>query len=254
MDFWKHYDITHKDHIICNPMSSKKLDELVEILNLKEGSRILDIACGKAEFIIRCVKRYDVSAIGVDMSPYYIREAKKRIDSIIPNSNIQLIEKDGAKYEPEQSEFFDMASCIGASWIFKNHEGTLKYLIKQVKPGGTIIAGEPYWKSKPPQEYLIKAKETYDPEDFGDFGSHFENVRTGEKLDLRLIYCLVSNGDDWDKYLNLQWNAIDKYIRSNPKDPDNDELEEKVSKEREIYLKWERELFGWAIYVFRKKF
>lgn len=254
MDFWKHYDITHKDHIICNPMSSEKLDELVEILNLDEGSKILDIACGKGEFIIRLVKRYNVSAIGVDLSPYYIREAKKKIETIIPNSDVQLIEKDGAQYEPEQSESFDMASCLGASWIFKNHEGTLKYLIKQVKKGGIIIAGEPYWKTRPSEEYLIKAKEVYDSEEFGDFGSHFENVRTGEKLGLTLIYCLVSNGDDWDRYLNLQWNAIDKYIRANPKDPDNLEIEEKISKERELYLRWERELFGWAIYLFRKNF
>ena len=145
-----------------------------------------------------------------------------------------------------------MASCLGASWIFKNHEGTLKYLIKQVKKGGVIIAGEPYWKTKPSQEYLTKAREVYNHEEFGDFDSHFENVRAGEKLGLTFIYCLVSNGDDWDRYLNLQWNAVDKYVRANPKDPDNHDLKEKISKERELYLRWERELFGWAIYVFRK--
>jgi hypothetical protein len=26
MDIWKYYDITHKKHIICNPMSKYKID------------------------------------------------------------------------------------------------------------------------------------------------------------------------------------------------------------------------------------
>lgn len=252
MDLWKHYDITHKDHTICNPMSSEKLDELVELLHLSPDSKVLDIASGKAEFLIRLVKRYDLSAIGIDLSPYYINEANIRIKELIPKSKIKLIEMDGAQYKPEKTESFDVASCLGASWIYGDHKETLKFLKGQVKAGGIVIAGEPYWKSKPPQEYLDKAKEVYDSEEFGNYGTHYENMRMGENLGLSLVYCLVSSGDDWDRYLNLQWSATDRYVRANQDDPDNSEILDKLKKERELYLKWERELFGWAIYVFRK--
>ena len=252
MDFWKYYDITHRDHVICNPMSSEKIDELVDMLQLPPDSRVLDIATGKAEFIIRLVERHDVSAIGIDLSPFYLVEAKTKIKERIPNSNIELIEMDGADYIPEKPESFDLVSCLGASWIYKGYEGTLKFMIKQAKPGGIVILGEPYWIVEPPKEYFDKAKEVYPPEDLLQFGTHHENVKTGENLGLTLIYCLVSNRDDWDRYLNLQWNATNKYIRSNPDDPEIPEMLNKLNKEKELYLEWEREIFGWAIYVFRK--
>jgi len=50
MDMWKFFDITHREHILCNPMSLEKLEELITLLTLKPGARVLDIATGKASF------------------------------------------------------------------------------------------------------------------------------------------------------------------------------------------------------------
>jgi cyclopropane fatty-acyl-phospholipid synthase-like methyltransferase len=56
MDTWKFYDITHREHVICNPTSEKKLARLVELLRLPADSRVVDIACGKGEFLTRLVE------------------------------------------------------------------------------------------------------------------------------------------------------------------------------------------------------
>ena len=53
MDMWKFFNITHREHIICNPMSLVKLEQLIMLLPLKPGARVLDIATGKGEFLIR---------------------------------------------------------------------------------------------------------------------------------------------------------------------------------------------------------
>ena len=53
MDMWKFYDITHRQHEICNPTSHEKLDLLVELLRLPKGAQVVDIGCGKAELLIR---------------------------------------------------------------------------------------------------------------------------------------------------------------------------------------------------------
>src|ERR1035437_1721186 len=34
VDTWKLYDLTHRDHVIWNPTSTGKLDELIELLDL----------------------------------------------------------------------------------------------------------------------------------------------------------------------------------------------------------------------------
>ena len=53
MDRWKFYDITHREHVICNPTSEEKLARIVELLRLPVDGRVVDIACGKGEFLSR---------------------------------------------------------------------------------------------------------------------------------------------------------------------------------------------------------
>lgn len=38
MDPGKYYDITHRDHILCNPLSSAKVDEILGLLDLAPGA------------------------------------------------------------------------------------------------------------------------------------------------------------------------------------------------------------------------
>jgi len=57
---------------------------------------------------------------------------------------------------------------------------------------------------------------------------------------------------DWDCYKTLQWYAVDDFARHDPDDPDLSEVQAKIAQFREIYLRWGRDGFGWAIYLFRK--
>ena len=247
MDFLKYYDVTHKEHLVCNPISIEKINELITFLALKPDSKVLEIAIGKGEFLIQLVEKYNVSAIGVDLSPYYLADAKSKAKERVPNADLTLIEMDGADYKPDTPESFDLACCLGASWIYNGHEGTLKYLMIQTKRTGLIVVGEPFWISKPPQEYFDLSEIKYEM-----FGTHAENVEIGENLGLKLLYTFVSTPDEWDRYFGLQWYATDKYAQAHPEDPDLPEILAKLNKEKNLYLKWEREAIGWAIYVFRK--
>ena len=247
MDTWKFYDITHREHVVCNPTSEEKLDRLVSLLRLRPGDRMLDIASGKAEFVIRMVERYAARAIGVDISPYFIADARRRCAERVPGADVTLVQADGAAFASDQRGQFDLTSCIGASWIFGGHAGTLEALTRMTVPGGWVIAGEPYWLREPPQDYLdASGEETM------DFGTHVSNVETGERLGLRLLHTLVSNKDDWDRYEGLQWYAAHEYAREHADDPDTPEMVERVDKERSVYLTWGRDTLGWAIYAFRR--
>jgi cyclopropane fatty-acyl-phospholipid synthase-like methyltransferase len=53
IDIRKYYSVTHRYHIVCNPTSIAKIDELVGLLRLTPGSAVLDIACGKGELLTR---------------------------------------------------------------------------------------------------------------------------------------------------------------------------------------------------------
>lgn len=228
-------------------MNQEKLERFCGLLRLPGDSHVLDIACGKGEYLVRLAETYGVSGVGVDISPYCIKDCKEKHHERIPEGNLEFVEMDGAKYKPDTPESFDVSMCLGASWVFKGHRGTLKALQEMAKPGGLVIAGEPFWLKEPDDEYLKAAKMTRD-----SYRSHEENVATGKEEGLTILYTIVSNKDDWDHYEALQWWAVEDHVRSYPDDPDNKEILERMMKSREIYLRWGRDTINWAIYVFRK--
>jgi len=245
MDIWKFYDVTHRYHEVWNPTSRAKLDELIGLLRLNPGSAVLDIACGKGELLTRLAERYEISGIGIDISPYCVTDAIQKLRKRVPGAQIQILNMDGADYSPDQ--LFDLAMCIGASWVYKGHRGTLSALKTMTKPDALILVGEPFWLKDPDDAYLVAENLTRDM-----FGTHYENVLVGEDEGLFPLYTMVSSQDDWDRYETLQWYAAEKYARDNPDDPDVSEILTRVARGRTNYLHWGRDTVGWAMYLFRK--
>jgi SAM-dependent methyltransferase len=247
MDTWKFYDITHHEQEICNPSSSEKLARLVGLLRLPAEARVVDIACGKGEFLIRLAEAYLIQGIGIDISPYCIADAQKKLQERVKGAEIVFKQMNGSDFKPEEPHSLALASCIGASWVFGGHAQTLEALAGMVAPGGWVIVGEPYWLQPPPEEYLATLGIS-----INDFGTHFDNAQAGELQGLELVHTFVSSKDDWDRYEGLQWYAAAEYARSHPQDPDLPELLERVAKDKAVYLRWGRDTLGWAIYVFRR--
>ena len=251
MDPWKFYDITHRDHVVCNPTSVARLDELVGLLDVRRGERVLDVACGKGELLLRLAEHAGgprgagFSAVGIDVSPYCVADLRTAAERRAPDASIEIVEGDGAAYRPE-SGAFDLACCLGASWIFGGHAGTLRAMAPAVRPGGQVLVGEPFWIGEPVEAYLEVTGLSRD-----SFGSHADNVRCGIDEGLTPTLALVSSGEDWDRYESLQWRATARYAASHPEDLDVPELVARVSRERDAYLSHGRTTLGWALYLFR---
>jgi SAM-dependent methyltransferase len=246
MDPWKFYDITHRDHVFCNPLSSAKFDELIDVLRLAPRARVLDVACGKAELLIRLVERYSVSAVGVDISPFCIRDARAKAAARVSRAEISFIEMDGAHYKAGE-EPFDLAMCVGASWIWHGHRDTLRSLSGFVRPDGLVLTGEPYWRRPPDPSYLAAERMRLE-----DFSTHDGNVAVGIEVGLTPLYIIAGSEDDWDRYESLQWQAAERFAAEHPNDPDLPELLARVQKARDAYLRWGRDTMGWALYLFRR--
>ena len=245
MNFWKLMDITHKRQPIMNPMRSVKLDRFIEVLDLPRGGRVLDVGCGKGEFLLRLNKLHGISGIGIDKSPFCVSDCKANKEERAPGADIEYLLMDAADFKT--GEQFDLTCCMGASWIYGGIRGTLEALEGMTKPGGLIVAGEPYWLKEPSPGYL-KAEEM----EKETFHTHMENVLMGDEFGLTCGYTLVSDLEDWDHYEAPHWRSAAEYVDANPDDPDNPEITENAKKNREIYLNWGRDTLGWCIYLYRK--
>jgi cyclopropane fatty-acyl-phospholipid synthase-like methyltransferase len=189
MDFWKLMDVLHKRQLIMNPMRSAKLDRFVDVLDLPKNSRVLDVGCGKGEFLLKLNKAYNISGIGIDKSPYCVNDCNEHKQKRAPEANIEYLLMDAAEYKTDEQ--FDLTCCMGASWIYGGIKGTLKALKDWTKPGGLIIAGEPYWLKEPSPEYL-KAEEI----EKETFHTHMDNALMGDEFGLTCGYTLCSDHED----------------------------------------------------------
>jgi SAM-dependent methyltransferase len=250
MDTWRFYAITYRDHVICNPIGLAKLDALIRLLDLPDAPRVLDIGCGKGELLIRLAACFGggtgrgFRAVGVDRSPYAVAEMRAALAARVPEAEIELLEMDAADHHPEPGAF-DLAACLGASWIFDGHRGTLRALRAAVRPGGQVLVGEPFWRTEPDPAYLAWSGMRRD-----QFGTHAGNVTVGVEEGLVPLLALVSTDDEWDWFETLQWRAAARHTAAQPEDPDLPDLIERVERGRHEYLTWGRATLGWALYMF----
>jgi len=245
MDTWKFYGITHADHVVCNPTSTERLDELIGLLDLPPGAEVWEAACGKGELLVRLAEQCGVRGIGVDLSPYELPVARERAATRVPTADLRFVEGDAAAHHPEPASV-DLAVCLGASWIWGGHRGTVAALRSFARPGGYVLVGEPYWRREPDPDYLAAAEL-----DAGDVSTLHGNVEIAAQEGLTLLYALPSRDEDWDRYELLQLRAAECYALAHPDDPDVDELLARARRGADAYLRWGRDTLGWAIYLFR---
>jgi SAM-dependent methyltransferase len=245
MDTWKFYAITHAAHEVCNPTSPERFDELIGLLDLAPGATVWEAACGKGELLVRLAERRRIRGIGVDMSPYEIAVARERAAARAPADGLTIIEGDAAAHPPEPASV-DLAACLGASWIWGGHRGTLRALRRFTKPGGLVLVGEPYWRCEPDPAYLAAAELAA-----GDFSTLQGNVEIAAEEGLTLLYALPSRDEDWDRYEMLQLRAAERWAIAHPDDADVAELLARARRGADAYLRWGRDALGWSIYLFR---
>ena len=90
---------------MCNPLSEPKLDEMIRLLDLPRGARVLDIACGKGELLVRLAERHATRRVGVDLSPYCIADLRALAAARAPGAELELLMMDGVDYRRAPESF-----------------------------------------------------------------------------------------------------------------------------------------------------
>ena len=100
----------HAPHYMKNGFTKNtiaEIDFIIDILNLSNGSTILDVGCGTGRHAIELAKRgYKVT--GVDISSGMLAEAKKA--AFNADVNVEWIQSDAVKFNSNKS--FDAVICL----------------------------------------------------------------------------------------------------------------------------------------------
>lgn len=118
---------------------------------VKQGTRVLDLACGKGEMLCRWAQDFGSRGVGVDISEGFVTAARSRAEKLGVADRVVIQHGDAQTFEPEP-EAFDIASCVGATWIGNGVAGTIDLLGRAITSDGLLLIGEPYWREPPSSE------------------------------------------------------------------------------------------------------
>lgn len=238
--------VAHGDHLFCSPLSSARADELVGLLDLPASSRLIGIGCGKAEFLLRAVQRYDARGIGVDPNGAFLNTARANAEARGISGRLEWHEALAAEVLLEPASF-DAAFGFGSSQAFGNFTQALAALAALVRSGGLVLIADSYWRHEPAAEFLTFLGASAD-----DFLSHAGNEAAGIAAGLAPLYSCVSNADEWDHYEGLFCRAVERFAHHHPQDPDAEPFLKRIRAWREIYRRHGRDTLGFGFYLFLK--
>jgi len=114
------------------------VDFVIQKLQLAPGARVLDVPCGNGRHALELAAR-GLSVVGVDLAEEFIAEARANSHSR-GFCDVEWHLGD-MRHLPRQAEF-DAAICLGNSFGYLEHEGTLEFLAavaQALKPDGRFL-------------------------------------------------------------------------------------------------------------------
>ena len=232
-----------------NPIGSEKADRLVQLLQLGRDSRALDAGCGTGEFLLRVVAHHGCTGVGVDSDPKVIAAARASAAARALESRCEFHAADASESEAARGAF-DLGICIGSTHAFGSgdaaYPSSIRRMQEWVRPGGSVLLGEGYWKQAPAPEYLKLLGEPV-----GIYRDHAGNVSFAEACGLTPLYATVSSDDEWDHF---EWSHLARIRREAEANPGDAALAARLARSRawrDGYLRWGRSTMGFGLYLFR---
>jgi SAM-dependent methyltransferase len=138
---------------------------------------------------------------------------------------------------------FDMAACIGATFIWDGFRPTLHRLKDAIRPNGKLVVGEAHWLT------------THVPPEFAktqpEFCQEHELLQMAHAEQLEFEFVVRASHDDWDHYEASNWRGLLRWLEENPQHPNHAEVLEHLHSSQNEYLRYGRAYLGWAMYVLR---
>lgn len=240
MQFLDLKDISEQFMELVNPTTPEKIIKAGQIAGIKLGHRVIDFGCGYAEPLILWAKKYGISGIGIDIRPKACERAEAKVARNGLSHRIEIVCADAGKYAfPLHS--FNLAACIGASFIWGSFGEALRAMKKAIHPRGKLVIGEAFWLVEDvPVEFRRQEK---------DVKTEAELLQIARQEGFDFEYVLHSSTDDWDHYEAENWYALLRWIEEHPKHPERKQVIDHLHASQEEYTCYGRLYLGWALYV-----
>lgn len=118
------------------PLGENRIRTMFELLELKQGKKLLDLGSGDGRIVLAASK-HGINSVGYEINPLLVLVSK------IKKANVKM--KD---FWREDFSDFDYVTLYGTSHIMRSLERKLR---KELKPGARVVSNHfkfPGWKEK----------------------------------------------------------------------------------------------------------
>ncbi|HKD97259.1 MAG TPA: class I SAM-dependent methyltransferase [Micromonosporaceae bacterium] len=248
VDLPRPFVIREQHHRIHDPFDDVKLATLGAALRMPAGTSVLDLACGSGEMLATWARDHAITGTGVDISSYFVEASRARAKELGVADRVAFVHANASGYVADPP--VDVAACVGATWIGGGVAGTIELLERSLRPGGTVLIGEPYWRLDPPDERTVKACFASSKDDFLPLPGL---VASFGDLGWDLVEMVLADQDTWDRYVAAQWRTVRVWLDANPDDELAPKFREELSKAPLDYVTYQREHFGWGVFALMKR-
>jgi len=245
MEPFKYNAIAHAELDFLAPVSSERMDRVIDLLELRPGSRVLDLACGKGELLVRTCARWGATGDGLEPSPTFRAGARAEAAARLDPGAVALHEVEAFEFEVEP-ETYDLVIAMNTR-PFGDFQETLRQAWIMVRSGGMALIGEKFWRGEPEIDYLDILGAGPDT-----FSTHAGNVALAVAEGFTPMYTTAVTQDELDHYEGMCSLSVERFLRANPGDAHAGAFREHVRRWRDAYLRWGRDSVGFGIYVLLK--
>ena len=246
MEFLEIKDIAEQDMELVNPISVEKVLAAGQAAGMRPDASVIDFGCGYAEPLVLWAEAYGVRGLGIDVRPKAIERAQRKVQARGLSGQIELVCDNAAEHGAGGQRFephpYDVAACVGATFIWNGWQPTLRTLKRAIRPGGALLVGEAYWRTGMVPAGYARSE--------GQFTEH-ELWQMARKEQLAISFVARASEEDWDRYERGNWQGLLRWLDENPDDAQRDEVLAHLLESQEEYFRYGREFFGWALYVLR---
>ncbi len=163
---WLDKSLTYSSAVYKNEKESlesaqkNKFQELINLLNIKEGNKILEIGCGWGGFAEFLAKKYDVSVDCITISKNQYDYTKKKIfDSGLNNKvNVKFLDYRDLKNKYDHVASIEMIEAVGEKYMDK-YFGTIKKVLNDNGTAaiqGIVIKDELFERYRGNEDFIQK--------------------------------------------------------------------------------------------------
>src|SRR5690349_14064675 len=69
-----------KPDVIFVPTPQEVVDKMLDLAEIKKGEVLYDLGCGDGRIVVTAAKKFGVKAIGFDVDPQRIKEARENVE------------------------------------------------------------------------------------------------------------------------------------------------------------------------------